>query len=287
MDSVKAAATAADKTPSVLLFCNIGLDTQSRGHIIWAMQSRDPGESMEKNNTAAATGENPSDTERLAAIGKVASKVAHELNNPMDGILRYINLAIRSMEQGNVDKPKQYLFQCRQGLMRMVQIVSELLEFSRSAYVPLEHGRVEPIIEEAVKTMEARAQGCDVRMVLNCAGNTPPVKTSNLFQVFCNLIKNALDSMPDGGQLYISTDVTQNNQIVIEFRDTGTGFDPNHSEAIFEPFFSTKHKGKGTGLGLAICRDIIERHNGRITAENAPDGGAVFRVYLPITEQDK
>jgi signal transduction histidine kinase len=101
--------------------------------------------------------------------------------------------------------------------------------------------------------------------------------------VFCNLTKNALEAMPYGGELNISTRMTPDDTAVIEFRDTGTGFAPENAEAIFEPFFTTKDKGKGTGLGLAICRDIIERHHGRITAENAPGGGSIFTVYLPAT----
>jgi len=89
--------------------------------------------------------------------------------------------------------------------------------------------------------------------------------------------------MPEGGELRISTRLTADNTIVAEFQDTGTGLPPENTEAIFEPFFTTKDKGKGTGLGLAICRDIIESYHGRITAENTPDGGSIFTVYLPVT----
>ncbi|UCC97457.1 MAG: PAS domain-containing protein [Phycisphaerales bacterium] len=218
--------------------------------------------------------------ERLASVGKHASRVAHELNNPLDGILRYINLAIRIVEQERLEKPKEYLAQCRQGLMRMVQIVSELLEFARSTYTPLEHVKVEQIVEDALKTMESRAEASDVRIVRNYALGLPQVAGGNLFQVFCNLAKNALDAMPNGGELRISTRSTADNTLVVEFRDTGTGLPPD-AQAVFEPFFTTKADGRGTGLGLAICRDIVESHRGRITAENAPGGGSIFTVYLP------
>lgn len=221
------------------------------------------------------------DTERLATLGKLASKVAHELNNPMDGILRYINLALRIVEQENLEKPKEYLLQCRQGLMRMVQIVSELLEFSRSTYAPLEYVKIEQIIEDGIKTMDARAKTSDVQILRNYCSDIPQIRGDNLFQVFCNLIKNALDSMPDGGRLSISTRLAADNTAVVEFRDTGIGFTPENADAIFEPFFTTKDKNKGTGLGLAICKDIVERYHGRITAENAPGGGSIFTVYLP------
>jgi signal transduction histidine kinase len=233
------------------------------------------------------------DTERLATLGKLTSKVAHELNNPMDGILRYINLTMRIVElvgakhpavarQENLEKAKEYLTQCRQGLMRMVQIVSELLEFSRSTHTLFEHTKIEQILEDAIKTMNTRAETSNVRILSSYAPGIPEVRSGNLFQVFCNLIKNALDAMPDGGQLTISTRLAADNTVVVEFRDTGAGFAPENAKVIFEPFFTTKDKGKGTGLGLAICKDIIERYNGRITAENAPGGGSIFTVYLPV-----
>jgi len=220
-------------------------------------------------------------TERLAAIGKLASKVAHELNDPLDGILRYVNLAMRIAEQENLEKPKEYLTQCRKGLMRMVQIVSELLEFSRSTYTPSEYTGIEQIIEDAIKTMDAKAEALNIRILQDYASGIPQIRSGNLFQVFCNLTKNALDAMPDGGELRISTRLAADDTIVAEFRDTGTGLPPENTEAIFEPFFTTKDKGKGTGLGLAICRDIIESYHGRITAENTPNGGSIFTVYLP------
>jgi signal transduction histidine kinase len=222
------------------------------------------------------------DTERLAVLGKLTSKVAHELNNPMDGILRYINLTMRIAEQENLEKAKEYLTQCRQGLMRMIQIVSELLEFSRNTYTSFEHVKIEQLIEDAIKTMDMRAETSNVQILSSYAPDIPEIRVGNLFQVFCNLIKNALDAMPAGGQLKISTRLAADNTAVVEFRDTGVGFAPENAKVIFEPFFTTKDKNKGTGLGLAICKDIIESYNGRITAENAPGGGSIFTVYLPV-----
>ena len=228
----------------------------------------------------------PAETERLAAIGKLAAKVAHELNNPIDGILRYVNLAIRMVEREHLDKPKDYLVQCREGLMRMVQIIRELLEFSRSNYALAEEQvKIEQVVEDAIKTMCSRAETSNVRLSRHYEPGMPKIRAGNLFQVFCNLIKNALDAMPKGGELRISTEMVTDDTIAVEFRDTGTGFAPENTEAMFEPFFTTKDSGKGTGLGLAICKDIIERHDGHITAENAPEGGSIFTVYLPATSQ--
>jgi signal transduction histidine kinase len=165
----------------------------------------------------------------------------------------------------------------------MVQIVSELLEFSRSTYTPQEYVKIEQVIEDALKTMESRAEAADISIIRNYTFGLPQVRSGNLFQVFCNLAKNALDAMPKGGELRISTYLTADDTIAAELRDTGTGFPPDSTDAIFEPFFTTKESGKGTGLGLAICRDIVESYHGRITAQNAPDGGSIFTVYLPVT----
>ena len=218
--------------------------------------------------------------ERMATVGRLASKVAHELNNPMDGILRYINLAMRIIEEKKLEKPREYLTQCRQGLMRMVQIVSELLEFSRSTYASMEYVEIGQIIEDAIRMMDARAEACNIRISLNYGCDIPKIIDGGLFQVFCNLIKNAVEAMPDGGKLSISTRLSVDNTAVVEFYDTGTGLPAEYTDVIFEPFFTTKEGG--TGLGLAICKDIVERYHGRITAENAPDGGSIFTVYLPI-----
>jgi signal transduction histidine kinase len=221
-------------------------------------------------------------SERLAAVGKLAAKVAHELNNPMDGILRYLSLAIRIIEHEQMEKPLDYLQQCRKGLTRMVHIISELLEFSRSAYATFEHATVETIIEEAIKAYEGKASAANVAIIRDYGASKIKIRSGNLFQVFCNLIKNAIDVMPDGGTLTISTKKSTDEAMVAEFHDTGPGLAPEHIEQAFEPFFTTKTDGKGTGLGLAICKDIIEKYDGGITAHNAAGGGCVFTVRLPI-----
>ncbi|MHC4621685.1 MAG: histidine kinase dimerization/phospho-acceptor domain-containing protein, partial [Planctomycetota bacterium] len=127
------------------------------------------------------------EAEKLAAVGKLASEVAHELNNPMDGILRYINLALRIVDRQNLQKPKEYLTQCRQGLLRMVHIVSDLLEFARTTCAPFEHVKIESVIDDAVKTMGARAEALNVQISRTYAADLPQIRGDNLFQVFCNL----------------------------------------------------------------------------------------------------
>lgn len=219
-------------------------------------------------------------SERMAAVGKLAAKVAHELNNPLDGILRYLSLALRARESGADEKIEDYLTRARGGLLRMTEIVRELVEFSRSAHTAFDDAGINTIVEEAVKVMSDKAMQARVAIVCSLADRLPAVRGTNLFQVFCNLIKNAIDAMPDGGTLAIATRIVD-REVVIRFEDTGIGL-PDEMQQIFEPFFTTKPAGKGTGLGLAVCKDIIEKYNGRIVPERREGGGTVFNVRIPL-----
>lgn len=219
-------------------------------------------------------------SERMAAVGKLAARVAHELNNPLDGILRYINLAIRAQEIGAAEKIPDYLAQARGGLLRMTQIVRELVEFSRSANAAFDDAGINTIVDEAVKVMADKAVEAGVSIVSRLTEGLPAIRGTNIFQVFCNLIKNAIDAMPDGGTLTVNTEQTQ-REVIIRFADTGVGL-PEDTDKIFEPFFTTKPPGKGTGLGLAVCKDIIEKYNGRIIPQRRAEGGSVFSVHIPL-----
>jgi signal transduction histidine kinase len=219
-------------------------------------------------------------SERMAAVGKLAARVAHELNNPLDGILRYLNLAIRSVEVGQTDRLKDYLVNARGGLTRMTEIVRELVAFSRSAHTAFEHTEINSAIEEAIKVMADKAETAGISVICRLEQGMPAMRSTNLFQVFCNLVKNAIDAMPSGGTLTVISE-TVGSEAVIRFEDTGVGL-PAEIERIFEPFFTTKGPGKGTGLGLAICRDIIEKYNGRITGARRPQGGSVFTIRIPL-----
>ncbi|MBN2377987.1 MAG: PAS domain-containing protein [Sedimentisphaerales bacterium] len=221
------------------------------------------------------------DAERLAAVGKLAARVAHELNNPLDGIIRYLNLALRVVDQHDIDQVGNYLSESQKGLQRMVQIISELLEFSRSTYSSFQQADINKIVEEAVKAMEILSLDNHVVVTRNYSKLMPNIRSGNLFQVFCNLVKNAIDAMPDGGELIVSTRCNEHHAL-IEFADTGTGIPDDVIDKLFEPFFTTKAPGKGTGLGLAICKDIIERYNGNIEAKNLPRGGTLFTVSIPL-----
>jgi len=219
-------------------------------------------------------------SERMAAVGKLAARIAHELNNPLDGILRYLSLAGRAVETGTTDKLTDYLARARSGLLRMTEIVRELVEFSRSAHTAFDDAGINTIVEEAVKVMSDKAVQGNVSIICTLSETLPAVRGTNLFQVFCNQIKNAIDAMPNGGTLSGGTRIA-GREVLIRFEDTGVGLTED-MDRIFEPFFTTKPPGKGTGLGLAVCKDIIEKYNGKIVPERRPEGGAIFTVRIPL-----
>lgn len=220
--------------------------------------------------------------QRLASLGKLAARVAHELNNPLDGILRYINLALRTAEDTQGSKLKSYLTESRTGLIRMVQIIGELLEFSRTTEGEFDEADINELVEQAIRNTTSTA---DIRKIVVTEDfqtqDMPAVPGSRLYQVCCNLIKNAIDAMPDGGRLSVATGLAD-GEVVIRVADTGVGL-PAEADQVFEPFFTTKSAGKGTGLGLAICKDFVEDMNGTITASPGEDGGAVFTIHIPVT----
>jgi signal transduction histidine kinase len=218
--------------------------------------------------------------ERLAAVGKLAARVAHELNNPLDGILRFIGLAVRLLPEGHDPKLSSYLEESRIGLRRMAQIVRELLEFSRTTHGEFDLAPINTVVEQA---MNALTEPAAARRIVVAADfqtqDLPSVRGPRLYQVCCNLIKNAIDAMPEGGRLTLSTGMV-NDEVVIRMTDTGPGL-PDPPDAVFEAFYTTKPPGEGTGLGLAICRDFIEAMGGTITATNPEAGGACFIIRLP------
>ncbi|MGB2986908.1 MAG: ATP-binding protein [Phycisphaerae bacterium] len=220
-------------------------------------------------------------SKRLASLGKLATRVAHELNNPLDGILRYINLAMRVVDDTPDSKLKSYLSESRTGLMRMVQIIGELLEFSRTTHGEFDEMTINEVVEQAIKSSASAADASGVVVAADFQSqDMPSARGSRIYQVCCNLIKNAIDAMPDGGRLSITTGLVDDD-VVIQVADTGVGL-PEPVERVFEPFFTTKEPGKGTGLGLAICKDFIEDMQGTITAAPGADGGAVFTVRIPV-----
>jgi signal transduction histidine kinase len=220
-------------------------------------------------------------SERHAAVGKLAARVAHELNNPLDGILRYVNLADRLLGEGGNPKISEYLGQCRTGLKRMARIIAELLEFSRSGDALTEEMSINSIVEDAIRAMHEPADRNHVTISAAFRNEPmPAMRGGRLFQICCNLIKNAIDAMPDGGRLMITTAVA-GPEVILQFEDTGCGL-PADTSRLFEPFYTTKAPGKGTGLGLAICKEYVASFGGTIEARQGRERGAAFIVRFPL-----
>ncbi len=238
---------------------------------------------IEQGSRQEAVEEKLEVSKRLASLGKLATRVAHELNNPLDGILRYVNLAMRVTADAPDSKLKAYLAESRIGLIRMVQIIGELLEFSRTTDGEFDEMNINEVVEQVIGSIASAADAGGVVVAADFHNpDMPTVRGSRLYQVCCNLMKNAIDAMPHGGRLSITTGLVD-DEVIIQVSDTGVGL-PEHIERIFEPFFTTKEAGKGTGLGLAICKDFIEDMQGTINATPGEGSGAVFTVRIPIIE---
>ena len=215
--------------------------------------------------------------ERLAMIGKLAAGVAHELNNPLDGVMRYVSLAADGLPKDSPQVP--YLLEARRGLRRMADIVRDLLQFSRNANLDATTEDAERLAKDAV----AQAINGAKDRVISTAFEFPPVGLPlprGMFQVFANLAKNAVDAMPRGGTLSVAAQLAS-GRVLIRVSDTGTGIPEDIREHVFDPFFTTKEVGKGTGLGLPICQRIVERLGGTMTLESEVGHGTTVHVDMP------
>jgi len=216
--------------------------------------------------------------ERHAVIGKLAARVAHELNNPLDGIMRFVNLA--STLSKDDAKMQMYLGETKKGLERMAGIVGSLLEFSRNTHRPRRNVHINDAIQESINSIKFKAEEMHVQIKADLAADLPELGC-DMTQVVLNLAKNALDAMPRGGTLAITSALSEGS-IVVTVSDTGIGMSENVRKRIFDPFFTTKEPGKGTGLGLAICHDIVEKHQGSIGVTSAEGKGTAFTIKLPV-----
>ncbi len=225
-------------------------------------------------------------SERMASIGKLAAGVAHELNNPLDGAIRFANLALDHMEEGDVRR--EYLLGAKEGLNRMTKVITSLLTFARQTSSTLELTDINRAVDDVLFFTEERSCCQNINVVKKLEKQLPPVRVGELHQVFVNLINNAFDAMPNGGTLEIITLPTDEKEcpfIKAIFKDTGHGIPADIRDNIFDPFFTTREVGKGVGLGLAICYGIIEKYNGAIEVESTSGEGSTFTVKLPLTER--
>jgi len=220
------------------------------------------------------------DSERLAALGEMSAKIAHEINNPLGIIKNYLLLIKRSIPD-NVEGT-DYIDAVSQEISRIARIVTELLNSHLPKGMALEKTDIAAVIDNVLQLMIQQLEKSKVEIVRRFDPNCPLIVASpeRLKQVFLNLIINASDAMPDGGKLEITMEAVK-NKLYIRFSDTGPGIPVDVIPHIFEPFFTTKESGERSGLGLSVCYGIIKKHGGTITYRNTDSGGC-FEIALPI-----
>lgn len=218
--------------------------------------------------------------EKLAALGQLSARVAHEVNNPL-GIIKNYLLMIR--EHDSQDKQStEYVQIVTEEVDRIARIVRQLLDMFKPRQDGFSDTDVESVIDETLLLLSLHTQRGKVTISKKLPSPLPHIHGSSeqLKQVFLNLMINSCDFMPDGGKIEVTGDV-EDHQLHLHFTDWGPGIAPENIEKIWEPFFTTKSAGKGTGLGLSVCYSIIKAHNGVITAGNAEGAGARFTITLP------
>jgi signal transduction histidine kinase len=218
---------------------------------------------------------------KMAAIGELAANIAHEINNPLTSVLGYATHLMKTLDIP--EAPRRLLGIMEQETLRVRKIIRNLLDFARQKTTLMQPADIALPLRETVALVQGMAVKCSV--VIH--EDYPPVPVlvsmdhNEMKQVFINIVNNAFQAMPQGGDLRIRLAGAGDHQIVVEFADTGSGIASEHLNKIFEPFFSTKDNGDGTGLGLSISYRIVRNHGGRIEAESTVGGGSVFRVLLP------
>ncbi|MDJ0784433.1 MAG: response regulator [Desulfosarcinaceae bacterium] len=228
--------------------------------------------------------------DKMMALGRLAASVAHEINNPLAGVLNYLKLMahITSEGKGNSETLKRfdnYLDLVINETQRCSKIVSNLLAFSRKSALVREPVDLSEMLSRCVLLSQHKLELHAIQLHCRWDAQLPTVEgdTNQLQQCVVNLVFNAIDAMPDGGDLFLSAAHRKAEQaVVIEVRDTGRGIDPTNRPLIFEPFFTTKQEGAGVGLGLSTSFGIIERHRGRLSVEESGPEGTTFRIWLPV-----
>ena len=228
-------------------------------------------------------------SEKMASLGSLAAGVAHEINNPLGGILIYASLLMEDFEASK-DPRVEDLKRIVDEATRCKEIVKSLLEFGRQTESRFEPMDINKAINDGLFFLENQVLFHDIRIIKRLDSSLPFVEgdSNQIKQVFMNMMVNAAEAMSEGGgSLTIATGVDpEGATLFVSFQDSGMGISPEVQSKIFDPFFTTKAVGKGTGLGLSTSYGIIQSHHGNIEVESEPDKGTVFTIYLPISIEE-
>lgn len=222
-------------------------------------------------------------TEKLASLGKLAAGVAHEINNPLGGILIYSHLLLEDLDKNspyyeNLEKIVKETTRCK-------DIVRGLLEFARPKEPEATLADVNELLNKSLSLIESQSLFQNIQVEKRYAVNLPQIvaDSAQLQQVFMNIILNAADAMHGEGRLMLQTSLDEDgHNLVIDIADNGPGIREEDKEKIFDPFFTTKEVGHGTGLGLSISYSIIRKHQGTIDVQSTFGEGATFTIKLPV-----
>ena len=222
-------------------------------------------------------------SEKLASIGRLAAGIAHEINNPLTSVLTFSSLLLRKAETGDQKEKLEIIVK---ETTRCRQIVRDLLNFARLGEPKKEECSINQIIESALSLTKNQLKMSEMRIAVKKELEELPLlqlDPDQMLEVFVNIIINAIDAMPQGGELNFTTRLVPGGKSVeIRASDTGYGIPRENLAKVFDPFFTTKDAGKGTGLGLSVTYGIIDRHNGTIDVESEVRKGTTFIIKLPL-----
>ena len=218
--------------------------------------------------------------ERLGTVGRLAAGMAHEINNPLEGMANYLSLARDDLARGDAEKAARRLDGLRQGMDRIAGIVRQVLVQADPA-APAEGASADlsALVRETLDFIRTRREFHSIAFTADAPGDEcrVPGNAVTLGQVLLNLVLNACEAQPSGGEVHVALR-RNGTAVILEVADRGPGIAPADLPRVFDPFFSTK---QSTGLGLSICHAIVRQHRGELIAENRAGGGALFRLRLP------
>ena len=221
--------------------------------------------------------------EKLATIGKLAGGIAHEFNNPLDGVMRYTNLCLDHIQDDEV--VRGYLLEIKHGLNRMANIVRSLLACSRDHNPKQQFAEIKQAFEHALSAKLGEILRKKIVVQRDISRTLPPIRDLGIERILTNLINNSVDAIEQDGLIDFKA-FESDESIVLHFADTGRGIDDASIERIFEPFFTTKDIDKGCGLGLTIVGEIVKAYDGSIDVDSNPGRGTTFTIKIPLKAND-